>query len=330
MSLDSFAGNTQVKQTLAGMTAQGRMGHAILLEGEPGLGKKTLARLIAAAVLCNHPTDKPCLTCAHCRKVLAGFHPDVTEIAGGTSARSFHIDHIRNLRKDAYLLPNEGARRIFILSGADTMTVQAQNALLKILEEPPDTVMIILTASSKERMLSTILSRVTSLALAPVPADSEGIRVILKHHPEVSEQTAKQSLIRSNGNIGSALVLLGGKAADEEADLISGFCQALLSPNEIDLLKLTAKFENKKELFSSFLGVLPAFFRDAVALQNGADVLLSETEPQARVLSSKLTAGRLLNLMDICEQLSRAIDQNANHTLLITRFCARMRTAAMA
>jgi len=108
---------------------------------------------------------RPCESCNHCIKTNGNTHPDLNVIEGGATARSFHIDAIRTLRHDAFVLPNEAGRKVYVLHNAQAMTAEAQNALLKLLEEPPDYVCMILTAPAKKMLLQTVISRVAAFSL---------------------------------------------------------------------------------------------------------------------------------------------------------------------
>lgn len=152
-----FCYNKRAQETLAAFVNGGRFPHALLLEGPEGSGRRTFAREIAAALFCRGE-HKPCGSCSQCRKVLERNHPDVEYYGGDGSRRSFHIDTIRQLRQNAWLLPGEAPCRVCVLCGAENMTDQAQNALLKILEEPPEHTVFILTAENRAMLLPTILS----------------------------------------------------------------------------------------------------------------------------------------------------------------------------
>lgn len=127
---------------------------------------------LAAAILCEGEGEKPCGDCGPCHKVLSGNHPDVMVVGEEGGSRSFHIDAIRQVRLSAYVKPNEGKAKVYILCDAQNMTVQAQNALLKIIEEPPSYGVFLLTCDNRSKLLPTILSRVVTIPVAtPTPEE---------------------------------------------------------------------------------------------------------------------------------------------------------------
>ena len=180
-----------IAATLAAMLDSDTLPHALLLEGASEACRKEAAIALARTLLCkqeekseeqepegfgfslfgeeeaSEPAEAslPCEACAHCGKSGQGIHPDLFLLEGGSGARSFHIEAVRGMRQSAYTLPNEADCKIYVLLGTHTMTVEAQNALLKLLEEPPDYVRIILTVPNRRQLLQTVISRVTTLSL---------------------------------------------------------------------------------------------------------------------------------------------------------------------
>ena len=187
-----------VAPMLRAMFGADALPHALLIEGSTQAARREAAVALARALMCaggakpddddasmfggmslfgeaETPEEKPesgdeartlpCETCSHCRKSAAGVHPDIQIIEGGAGARSFHIDAIRAMRQDSSILPNEANCKVYVLLGAQAMTVEAQNALLKLLEEPPDYVYIVLAAPAHFKLLSTVVSRVFLLSL---------------------------------------------------------------------------------------------------------------------------------------------------------------------
>lgn len=150
------------------MIREGRLLHGLCLEGEPGLGKKTLAVNLAAALLCRGAAPAPCGDCTPCRKVLAGVHPDVVLVDGQADPEAYKMAPIRRLLSSAWLGPSEGAAKVFILADLQVMERDAQNLLLKSIEEPPAGTYFILTCHNRYRLLPTILSRVATVPLPPL------------------------------------------------------------------------------------------------------------------------------------------------------------------
>ena len=138
MELSALAGNAHVKAVLSQQEGGRGLSHAYILSGPAGSGRHTLARLLCGAMLCTASSgERPCGRCAPCRKVSSGVHPDVTVISGPGEGKPITVDQVRALRSDAYIRPNEGERKIYLLEQADRMNQSAQNAMLKLLEEGP-------------------------------------------------------------------------------------------------------------------------------------------------------------------------------------------------
>ena len=135
MNLTRLAGNGPLKRQLELETARRGLSHAYILSGPAGSGKRTLAGLLAAALVCTGGGERPCLSCPNCRKALAGIHPDI--VRAGDDGKDITVAQVRQLRADAYIRPNEADRKVYILENAQTMNPSAQNAMLKLLEEGP-------------------------------------------------------------------------------------------------------------------------------------------------------------------------------------------------
>ena len=156
MEFKHFLGNEKIKAQLSALVDGGRLPHAVVLEGESGLGKRTLAGELAAALVCRGE-HRPCDSCPQCHKARAGVHPDILVYAPEGGARSFHKKTVDQIVGDVYMTPNEADYKIYILVNAHLMSVQAQNAILKVLEEPPAYVRFILTVENKSALLPTVL-----------------------------------------------------------------------------------------------------------------------------------------------------------------------------
>ena len=150
--------NTQTDGIIDNMVKNGKIPHAIIIEGKRGKAQSELVNFIASFAVCTG-AEKPCGVCVACKKLLSNNHPDVITYEGGTAKRSFSVDKIREIRLDAYIIPNEARHKVYILYNAESMGKEAQNALLKVLEEPPSYIVFILVCKSHSNMLETVNSR---------------------------------------------------------------------------------------------------------------------------------------------------------------------------
>lgn len=224
-----------------------------------------------------------------------------------------------------YMTPNEADYKIYILVNAHLMSVQAQNAILKVLEEPPAYVRFILTVENKSALLPTVLSRSVVFRLEGVPVEI-GADYILQRQPEADPDRVRQALQLWNGNIGKAMESLEDGEAAKYSALSAELCRALVAETEYALICACAPLQKDRQAVLNICGVLRDLFRDALVLDSGAD-LLSGSDEIPRLLGSKCTRKQLLQLVSVAEDTYQRALQNANNALLITKFCADLRQA---
>ncbi len=323
MKWESFAGNTAAKEMLGGYIDRGQLPHALLIEGPVGSGRRRFARQIAKAALCRGE-DLPCGVCSHCFKAAAGTHPDITEIEGEGKSHTISVDTVRRMREQAYIRPNEAARRVMIIASAEDMNEAAQNALLKVLEEPPAHTLFILTCENRSQMLTTIQSRTLCVSLNGV-SEEEGLPVLLEHCPTVDRQEATRALRLFGGVIGQAIEGLQEGDLSAVIERTAALATALVADEELTLLRQTATMD--KVLWDGTLRGLQLAARDGLAAASGYGGELSPSPQATAALKSGLTRQQLMNVVGAVDELIGFRRRYMNPTLFSVVAATRLRQA---
>ena len=328
MAFEMFYGNENLKSTVYTRIKTGTLPHAIILEGEKGIGKRTFARLMAAGLLCGGE-DAPCMQCAVCRNVLGSNHPDVLYYETEKHTKdNFKIDTVRAIRDIAYIAPNQSEYKIFILAEADLMNAAAQNALLKILEEPPSYAVFILLCEKRSAFLETILSRCTLYKIERVSAQIafEAVKALL---PGPTDEEIQKCIDLVGGNIGLVLDGLRGNETIKANEKATEIADALTSAYEFELLKAMSDFESPagKKLLYALCEPLKAVFRDALAVRCESAPLIEMNAATANKLAAAFTKKQLFNLLAVSDEFRIKTQRNMNQKLLITWLCAALRAA---
>lgn len=229
---------------------QGVFPHGVLVECQNESEGELFARFIANCLVCRGQ-GKPCGVCSDCVKAQGKGHPDILETDGKKGkSNTFSVDAVREIRDNAFVVPNESDKKIYILKNGQNMNEQAQNAILKILEEPPSYVFFVIVTTSKSTMLETVLSRVQVFSL-------------------LSEEE---------------------KITDKELSIVKNMVSAIMNINEIDLMEQTAVLQKNNQLAKTILELLTEVFRDALVIKSGfvRDFRFKEeTEKLSNSLTSK-------------------------------------------
>lgn len=310
-----LCGNENAYKTLANWINGGRLSHAILIEGEKGLGKRTFARDIASAIICEN--KNLCAACRHCVKSLKGIHPDVLVFKGEGKARSFHIAKVREIIKEAYLSTSEADTKVFILEDAHEMTTEAANALLKLIEEPPKNVVIILTCENKSQMLPTVLSRVTYIALMPLGI-SECADTIAKIKEGCSKEECTKAAVICLGNVGRALESIDNADKTQLFGEALEYLKAAVSGQELKALSIISKYERKKPEYRDILVFAKNIIVSLISPQKSSEY--AEIFAECSLL--QLTA-----IADIIENVISDMDYNINTSVLSSVLCLRIKEA---
>ena len=219
-TFDQVVGQQHITETLKNQVKTGRLSHAYLFIGTRGTGKTTCARILARAVNCEHPVDgNPCGQCPACRGILEGSVMDVVEL---DAASNNGVDNVRALREEAVFTPAAVRKRVYIIDEVHMLSASAFNALLKILEEPPEHLMFILATTELNKVPATILSRCQrhSFKRIDVPDIAEYLEYIAsQEHFSLSHEAAELIARLAEGGVRDALSLLDQCASSEKIDV---------------------------------------------------------------------------------------------------------------
>jgi len=293
MGFDTLLGNQRLKDNLTAALSKGRISHFYLISGPEGSGKHTLARLLAAAILCRGQ-QKPCLTCAPCRKVMENCHPDFITVED-PEHKNVAVKIVRQFREDVFIRPNESDYKIYLFP--QELGTEGQNALLKILEEPPAYGVFLLLSDNPEKLLPTVRSRCTELQLQALP-EPLMLQVLQREYPDADPQTLNAALQRSGGFLGQARTLMEEGAAF--APQTESFLRAFTQRDACALAQLLAPMEKwKREQLLEVLQQWQQLLEGGLACRCGG----SAVSPLAR----QIGAGRSpLELMAAMETLRKA------------------------
>jgi DNA polymerase-3 subunit delta' len=317
MSFQDIYGHEKKVEIIRKSLAQKRIGHAYLFSGILALGKKTLAREFVKALNCEKEDAlrDSCGECSSCRKIQRGIHPDVFFVEA--DGQFIRIDAIREIQEQMKCKPLEARRRVFVIDDADKMNDQAANALLKILEEPSPSNILILVSARPYSMPSTIISRCQHMRFNPLRFDT--VAKFLVDREGMNNQRALLLAGLSGGSIGRAMELNEDDIVAYRAELL----QQLSLTNRNDLFSLIsfASFlgQGKKEIKQG-LNILSTIFRDALVLKETQKKEMLVNQDNSSFISThaaRLSGGQILQNIALVDRAGDIIDQNVNKSLTL-------------
>lgn len=331
----NILGNKDLKSRLCKDIEDGTLSNAYILEGRSGSGRHTAALLSAMALACENKDDSdfplPCGTCKSCKKILDGNSPDIMYVSKGDKV-SMGVEQIRLIRSDIYTRPNELPAKIYIIEDADTMTVQAQNAFLLTLEEPPEYVLFFLLCENTSLLLETVRSRAPILRLDTISRDD--ISDYILSHDKKAEQLKKSSpdefseiVLLSDGSIGKALKLLDPKFRKpylEDRELASAFITSTRHQKGSDISTVFSLGTKRPEIIERLTYIENAI-RDLIVLKKNEDVdLIFYTDREKALdIAYSFPTSQLFKLYDSVENAKQELLANSNIRLTLTELCIR-------
>lgn len=310
MGFESLLGNARLKENLTGSIRQGRISHFYLISGPSGSGKKTLARILAAAMQCQ-AEEKPCGVCKDCRKALQNTHPDVIWVED-PDHKTVPVRIVREMRETVFIRPNEGQRKVYIFP--QELGPEGQNALLKVLEEPPAYGAFLLLTDNPEKLLPTIRSRCTELSLHTLTPE-EIRQVLSREFADTPQDVREAAIVRSGGYLGQAKRIL--TEAEEASPQTAEFARAFAARDKLGMALLFASMEKwKRDKFIEELTAWSALLRGALVCRSGQ---LGTTQAE-QALGASRSAGEL---MAAYNEIQKAM-QYAQGNVSVAALCGKL------
>jgi DNA polymerase III subunit delta' len=333
MTLDAVQGQPRAVGALRAALRSDSVHHAYLFTGPEGVGKELAAIGLAQALACTERPREGCGECSACRRISRRNHPDVTWLmpeeemvargfAGrsdiqGTPSRDIRVDQVRQLQERLSLRALEGARKVAIVASAQQLNPQAQNALLKTLEEPPSGTVLLLLASAPDKLLPTIRSRCSAVRFGPLPR--ELIAEIVRRERKLDEPTAALVAVMAGGSLAQALAL-DVKGLSERKAVIERF-ESVRSDDARTVLRFAEEFGGDRGQAEDALRILALWIRDLATLRSGGTELGNrDLEELARKAAGSVSDAALHRRHQlIADALEALVGHNAAPRLQLER-----------
>jgi len=280
MAFETLLGNDRLKQNLWSSLAKGHISHFYLISGPKGSGKHTLAKLLAEAILCES-SRKPCGSCVHCRKLRSSSHPDFITVED-PEHKNVAVKIVRQIREDMFVRPNEANHKIYLFP--QELGIEGQNALLKILEEPPSYGVFLLLTDNPDKLLPTVRSRCTELKLQPL--EEKTIRNQLRlDFPKASEEDIAAAIFRSGRFLGQARELL--EKGDALPPQTESFVKAFANKDSLLLAQTLVPMEKwKRDALAEILTQWVELLEGALTSRSGMTAVSGHSRELARQRSA--------------------------------------------
>ncbi|MCM1252047.1 MAG: DNA polymerase III subunit delta [Clostridium sp.] len=309
-------GQEQLKEHLQNAISMNKVSHAYIINGERSSGKEFIAKVFATALQCEKGGVEPCGECHSCKQAASGNQPDIIFVSHD-KPNTIGVEDIRTqINGDIAIKPYSSPRKVYIMNEGEKMTVQAQNALLKTLEEPPEYAVILILTANVDSLLPTVLSRCVVLNMKPVPDNQ--VKKYLMEELAVPDYKANICVAFARGNIGKAKML----ATSEEFEKVKEEAVTLvkyINDMEIsEIVKAIKKISEYKFDVTDYLDILSVWYRDVLLFKatKDANSLIFKDELQyIRKVADRSTYEGIETIVKALQQAKRRLDANVNFDL---------------
>lgn len=312
-----IVGQEHLKEHLENAIKMDKVSHAYIINGEKNAGKEFIAKTFAMALQCeNRQGIEPCGECHSCKQALSGNHPDIIFITHEKPGTIGVDDIRRQINNDVAIKPYKGPWKIYIMNEGEKMTVQAQNALLKTLEEPPEYAVLLILAANVDSLLPTVLSRCVVLNMKP--AKDAQIKKYLMETMEIPDYKADICVAFARGNVGKAKLLANSeefeKVKEEAIILLKNIREMELN----EIVTAIKKINEYKFDVNDYLDILSIWYRDVLlfkATHDANHLIFKEEIQYIRKVADKSAYEGIEKIIDALEKSKQRLSANVNFDL---------------
>ena len=323
-------GQEQVKEHMQRAIASGNISHAYIIAGEKSCGKRTIAGIFAQTLQCEEGGTEPCMKCRSCKQALSGNQPDIIYLPtqqtkgkagkeGEKKSSSIGVDEIRSrLNNDIVIKPYSSPRKIYIIQNAEQMTVQAQNALLKTLEEPPAYGVILLLTTNVNGLLPTILSRCVVMNMKPVP--DEVLERYLMEQCKLPDYQAQICAAFARGNVGRAKELAGSSGFEMMKSDVINLLKYVREMSLSQIMEAVKKAGEYKQQINDYLDMCVIWYRDVLFYKATAEanrLVFREEISAIRNISREVSYEGIEDVIQALDKAKRRLEANVNFDLVM-------------
>lgn len=303
MGFNNIIGHEEIIRHLKSAMETGKVSHSYIFTGEPGSGKKLLATTFAMTLQCERGGTEPCQKCDSCKKAQGKNHPDII-VVNHEKPGTITIDEVREqVIHDVDIKPYCSSHKIYIIPDADMMTVQAQNALLKTIEEPPEYAVIMLLTSNADALLPTILSRCVRLDLKVV--DDSLVKKYLMERLHIPDYQAEVDASFAQGSIGKAKE---AATSEEFSTMTQNALKILKYANKMEVYELADEIRNlaaDKQNINDYLDIFQFWFRDVLMFKATREIDNLVFKQEINFIKEQASLRSYENLEKILEALDK-------------------------
>ncbi len=305
-------GHEQIIGHMQNAIRQKKISHAYLLCGDAGSGKRLVAEAFAKAVLCEEGGIEACGKCKSCKQAESGNHPDIRAVV--REKTTLGVKEIREqVTADVQIKPYSSEYKIYLIDEAEKMTEEAQNALLKTIEEPPEYAVFLLMVDRQELLLSTVLSRCVLLPFYPVATGK--IKQFLMEKKGIPDYLADSAAAFSGGLVGRAVQYAESEAFTEQREEVLHLVKYVDEMTMAEVMENVKLFASKKESATEYLDMILLWYRDVLMYKATKDMngLLFRDEPEAvAAQAGKRSFENLQGIVEALEQVKQRLKSNVN------------------